>query len=385
MPFDNLGPVATACVVIELFAIVYLVLALWNVARFREQLRGHSSYRPSVTLMVPVCGTPPGLYECLRSHCEQDYPSFQVVFGLHSARDPAKRVIEQLMGEFPQLDATLVIDERHIGTNPKICNLSNMYRAAKHDVIVMLDSDVRVAPGFLEVIVEPLEDPAVGGVTCLYKGLPERGLPSMLGAMHINDWFIPSALVDLSLREMDLTYGAAKAVTRHSLERIGGFAAIAFAVAEDDVFGELLHKAGFKLRLAANVVGTVVAEPDFGSLWRHELRWSRSTRICRPLGHALSVVMHALLPAVVLTALAPSPLTLGLLTAMVGLRIGLHFLVRARVAIPGPAAPLLVPLREALNFCLWVASFVSRSMQWGEHKLLATGGRSMALHKGSEK
>ncbi len=360
--------------------IAYLLLAIWRVHEFRERRAAPTSFPPKVTVMVPVHGAPARLYDCLRSICDQDYPDFQVVFGLHHPDDPGRAVIERVRAEFPHRDHALVIDERRIGANPKICNLANMYRAARHDVIVTVDSDVLVDPRFLRTITAPLADPAVGGVTCLYKGVPAiANFPSVLGALYINDWFIPSALVDLGMREMDLCYGAACAMTRRSLEATGGFAARASAVAEDDVLGELLCRAGFKIRLASCVVATVVSEPGFRSLFSHELRWMNSVRACRPWDHLMSVVMHATLPAAVLAAARPTALTSGLLAAIIALRIILHFLVRARFLPGSRPSPWLVPLRDCLNFCVWGTSFMTRSMRWGDLHLRPAGARRMVM------
>ena len=366
---------------LEIAALAYLCLAILHTMRFRviPRMSGKQTLAP-VTIMVPVKGSPPRLYECLRSICAQDYPHFQVVFGLHEADDPGREVIERVMTEFPHVDTRLIIDAHRIGSNPKICNLSNMYHAVKHDIIVMLDSDVYVDPHFLEVMVAPFADPNVGGVTCLYQGAPEFGLASKLGALYINDWLMPSMLVDLSMREMDLTYGAAVAVTRNSLKNIGGFAAVADSVAEDDDFGELLHQRGYRVVLAPRIVATVVAEDNFSVLWHHELRWMRSVRACRARDHFLSVVMHALLPASLLTALAPFTPGISLLMLMIILRIVLHYLVQARLPVPVRISPLWVPVRECLNFVQWLASFVSNDMYWGEYSLRSIGDRRMSVN-----
>ena len=367
-------------ILLSLAGIAYLSLAVTAVARFRERAsRDCSSFRLPVTLMVPAYGVQPGLYDCLRSLCVQDFPRFQLIFGLHDPDDPARPVIERVMGEFPELDATLVIDRRMIGANPKNCNLANMYPAAKHDVIVMVDSDVRVDRDFLAVITAPLADPAVGGVTCVYKAAAAGNFASALGALAINDWFVPSAFVNVAIRELEVCYGAAIAVTRPTLERIGGFAAMASAAAQDFVFGRELSRHGYKIRLAPAVVETIVAEPDFKALFHHHLRWNRATRACRPLDHALSVVTHPLPLAAALVLLpGPSALAIDLLVILVALRLLLHILVRRRIAIAGPAMPWLVPVEECLAFAVWLTSFFARTVRWGPHQLRVTGDSRMA-------
>ena len=373
-----MATIADLGVLLTLASICYFILALWRVFRFNTRPAAAGGARPPVTIMLPVYGTPDRLYDCLRSCCDQDYPEYQVIFGLHRADDPGRKVIERVMREFPRVDMALVVDERRIGSNPKVCNLANMYLSAKYDVIVMIDSDVRLGSDFLGIVVPPLADPAIGAVTCLYKGLPEANPASVLGAMHINEWIAPSALVDIGRRPMDMCFGAVMAVTRRSLASIGGLEALAFAVAEDDVLGQLLAEAGYRIQLSPYVVGTVVAETGFASLLGHELRWMRSVRACRPLDHALSVIVHGLFPAAVLWLAHPTDAALMLLAVLAGLRIGLHGLVRVRLRAAYPFSLPLLVWRESLTFLVWLGSFLSWSMRWGDTTLRANTGRTMS-------
>jgi ceramide glucosyltransferase len=265
-----------------------------------------------------------------------------------------------------------------LGANPKNCNLANAYVAARHNVIVTVDSDVRVERDFLATVVAPLADPAVGGVTCLYRAAPIDNFASVLGALAINDWFLPSAMVDVARREMDMCYGAVIAVTRRALETIGGFPAMASAVAQDFVMGQRLTQYGFQVVLADCVVETIVTEPDLATLFRHELRWNRAVRACRPRDHMLSLVMQPLpLTAVLLMLPTPSILSVALLGTHVGLRIALHETVRRHAPIPGPSRAWMVPLRECVCFAVWVASFFTRQVQWG--KLTMQVGRDLSM------
>ena len=232
-----------------LASVAYSALALWRVSRFQPRMPSKESISPGVTIMVPVYGATARLEECLRSCLNQDYPILQVVFGVHDEYDAGRHIVERIMRAFPDSDARLVIDSSRIGTNPKVCNLANMYTTARHDIIVMVDSDVIVGPDFLGSLLTSFDSPNVGAVTCLYKGLPQQNVASQLGALHINDWIIPSALVDHGMRKLDICFGAVMAVTRQALESIGGLPALANAVAEDDVLGELIHKAGYAVRI----------------------------------------------------------------------------------------------------------------------------------------
>jgi len=357
--------------------IAYLLLAWWTVLRGLPLNKPAPVHWPPVSVMIPACGATPRLIDCLRSVCRQTYPSIQFVFGLHAADDAARPIIEQVIAEFHNRDMTLVIDTRRIGANPKNSNLANMLPAVRHDVLVMVDADVLVEPDFVSAIIQPLADASVGGVTCLYKAAPQPGLASRLGALSINDWFIPSALVDLSRRDMDLCYGAAIAVSRRALDAVGGFAAMADAVAQDYVFGHDLRAAGFELRLAPTIVETVVGEPGLAALLRHELRWNRAVRAVRPLDHALSIFMSPLLPGgLLLLAAAPWRMAVGVVLLQQSLRIGLHGVLRVKLALP-PAEPWLLPLREILNAALWATAFLSRRIRWGDTLLVTGDGLTM--------
>lgn len=349
----------------------YLGLAFRHVSRALPPAPA-SDWKPPVTVMVPAHGQTPRLAECLRSICAQDYPALQVVFGLHSPDDPARSVIERIQAEFPTLDTTLVINDRRAGSNPKNANLANMYPAAKHDILAMIDSDVEIPPDFMGKFIQPLSDPATGGVTSLYYGSPEPNLASQVGALFHCDWFIPSVLVDLARRDMDICYGAAIAVTRKALTAIGGFEAMADAVAQDFVFGHELHRHGFRVRLSSELVATVVAEPTFSALISHELRWNRAIRAIRPFEHFLSIFMSPLGPMLLMALLGwPLWIALPLIVLHVTLRIRLHHLLRERFGLC-PARPWLVPLRELVNFVIWVRTPLGRKVQW-DGRVLVTG------------
>lgn len=354
----------------------YLALAIRHVSRHRPK-RPPTGARPPLTVMIPAYGAAPRLAECLRSVCSQDYPGFQVVFGLHSADDGARPVIEAVMAEFPHLDAALVIDERRAGTNPKNANLANMLPACRHDILVMVDSDVLVPPGFLDAMVAPFADEGVGGTTCLYSGTPLPNMASRLGALYHDDWFIPSVLVDISRRDMDICYGAAIAVTRRALEAVGGFKAMADAVAQDFVMGQMLHRHGFRIRLAPAVVSTVVDEPSLAALQRHELRWNRAVRAVRPMEHLLSVFMSPLAPMAVLALASwPLPAALAAIGLHLGLRQTLHAMVRRRFGVPAVSA-WLVPVREVLNFVVWTRALAGRSVHWAGNTMVTGHGLEM--------
>jgi ceramide glucosyltransferase len=363
-----------AGVVLFAASTIYLLIALSQVARFRERILAPQS-TPAVTIMVPCHGLTPRLLECLRSICRQDYAgSLQVVFGLHEEDDEARPVIERLMAETPGLDAALVIDPRRIGTHPKNCNLANMMPRVRHDIIVLVDSDVMVDPHFLATLVATLEQPGAGAATCLYKALPEYGFSSRLGASYINDWQIPSGLVDLAVHGLGTTYGAAIAVTRQVLDKIGGFAGMASVVSSDYSLGEEVRRLGLAIRLAPMVVSTIVAEPSLDVLYRHEVRWMRAIRATRPLDHALWICSSALVPLIALSLAWPSWVALGALGSHLILRLLIHWTLQRNLAHRA-FEPQMIMLREIANFVLWAGSFMGRRVHWGD-QVIVTGGRN---------
>lgn len=365
---------------------LYLTLAICVVARHRARHQRDTPH-PSetgnlipVTVLKPICGPDPHLYENLRSFCQQAYPQFQCVFGVSDAGDPAAEIVGRVIADFPDLDLALVVDECPIGPNYKVSSLANMLRVAKYDILVIADSDMRVQPDYLRTIVSPFEDEDVGAVTCLYRGSPVGGLASTLGAMFINEWFLPSVLVALIFETLRYCFGASMAVRRKALEAIGGFEALACELADDYMLGKLIGEQGYTIRLAPCLVENVVLEPDFKALFLHELRWARTVRSVRPVGYAFSFIAYPLpmsilfLSATSVTHFANAGLVAVALT--LGLRILLQYLARASFGISSPAMPWLIPIRDMLAFLVWCVAFFGRSVQWRNGKFsLSPDGR----------
>jgi len=363
----------------SLFSLAYVAFAVARVRAF-GRLRTQPAAGPPVTILKPLRGVEPDLYDNLRSFCEQDYPLFQVVFGVREATDAAVPIVERLVRDLPGRDLTLVLDDRVVGPNYKVSNLANMCERAKYDLLVVADSDMRVDRAYLRTIVGPLADPTVGVVTCLYSGRSRSGVWSALGAMFINEWFLPSALVAHSLRGDRFCFGATMAVRREALEALGGFRALASYLADDYMLGALTTARGLRVVLSPYVVENRVSEPDFRTLFSHELRWARTMRTAEPLGYSMSVLTYSLVLSCPLLLLSSSR-TLGAVVAVsaLALRLAMHYAVRASLGVAEPARPWLVPVREALCFVVWAASFWGRTVQWGGRKFsVGSDGRMWA-------
>ncbi len=362
----------------------YAVIA-WLAAR--APLRGLASAEPSVrpvTVLKPLCGADAETYESLSSFCDQAYPQFQVVFGVSDSNDPAVRIVERLQREFPQADLQIAIDRRQHGSSRKVSNLINMMPLARHDTLVLSDGDVRVGRDYLTRIVAPLMDPSVGIVTCTYRGIPRAGFWSRLGALYINDWFMPSVRVAAVAGSTSFAFGATIAIRSEALAGIGGFMAIANQLADDYRLGELTRRIGLRTVLSDVVVETCVTERSFAELVRHELRWLRTIRAVRPLGYGFSFVTFGM-PVAAFGALLAwgSQPALGMFAVTAAGRIMLH--LRTRSASSGASQLMILPFRDLLSLGLWGWGFVTRRVHWRDERYLVSGDGSARLVAGYER
>lgn len=319
--------------------------------------------QPPVTVLKPLCGAEEDLLECLRSFCQQDYPGFQIVFGVRDTADPAVAVVRRLQGEFPHLDLVIATNSRQCGSSRKVSNLINMMPLARHEYLVIADSDVRVAPDYLARVVPPLVDSRVGIVTCPYLGRPRPGLWSLIGSVFVNDWFMPSARIAALFGSRAFAFGATIALRREVLTSIGGFAVIADQLADDYRLGELTRRVGLRTVLSDVVVETCITERTLGELARHELRWLRTIRAVRPLGYAFAFISFGVPVAVSGAVLARgSPESLVMLVMTIAARLMLHSVAgRPRLH----RTPLWVlPLSDFLAFALWCWGFVTSHVHW---------------------
>jgi len=363
-------------------SLAYTAIALWRMAALRRRKPALPGQLTPITILKPVCGLEPNLYENLRSFCDQDYPEFQILFGVRDAEDPAIPVIERLIREFPDRHAALVIDSRVIGSNYKISNLANMMCRARYDILAIADADCRVGPRYLAELAAAFADPKVGAVTCLYRGTPVRDrLPDRLGAMFINEWFLPSVLVALISEPLKYCFGATMAVRRQALEAIGGIEALASYLADDYMLGSLVVARGYKVALARHIVEITIDEPSLVALFRHELRWARTMRIVRPFGYAFSFLTDSL-PLSVLVGLATGFAAPGL--ALIGLalllRLLMHVVAQNTLEGEGVVQPWLVPLRDLMTFAIRAASFVGRGVEWRQQKFSVQADGQMVVH-----
>jgi ceramide glucosyltransferase len=237
-----------------------------------------------------LCGAEPRLYENLATFCEQTHPRFQLLFGVASPGDPAIAVVRRLQAAYPRHDIELAIDPRVHGSNLKVSNLINMAERARHDMILIADSDIAVRSDYLDRVCAPLADPGVGVVTCLYLAQSVGGFWPRVGALFINEWFAPSVRVAHSGGSRRFGFGATLALRRSTLERIGGFEALKNVLADDYWLAEHVRAVGLQTVLSPVLVATDVSEPTFAMLWQRETRWLRTIRSVNPSGFASLII-----------------------------------------------------------------------------------------------
>ncbi|WP_025602779.1 bacteriohopanetetrol glucosamine biosynthesis glycosyltransferase HpnI [Burkholderia sp. WSM2230] len=375
------------------------------------QTAGSPSFCPfaqtSVTVLKPLCGTEPRLYENLTSFCEQRHAQFQLVLGVSSPDDPAIAVVHRLQAAYPALDIELVVDTHVHGANRKVSNLINMAKRARHDVIVIADSDIAVEADYLHSIAAPLADPRIGVLTCLYVARGVGGFWSRVGALFINEWFAPSVRVAHMAGSRRFGFGATLALRRATLERIGGFEALRNCLADDYWLAEHVRAQGLRTVLSRVMVATDVIEPTLAALWQRETRWLRTIRSVNPLGFAFLFITFAtpwLVASGCLTgALAaganggphgPAALVGAGATAVgVAARLLLHArAVRQQIALqralPGTAADSfarafwrdlpLVPLRDTLLLLQWFAGAFGSHVVWRGARVPLESGHATA-------
>ena len=348
------------------YSLVTVVAVLaWRMQRRPSKARS----MPPITVLKPLCGAEPGLLEHLRSFCRQDYPEFQIVFGVRDAGDPACALVKRLAAEFPSVPIELVINPQLHGTNLKISNLINMLPYARHDMLAMADSDAFVGSDYLATVTAPLLDQEVGLVTCIYRGTATGGIWSRLGAMYINEWYVPSVLLAWLFGYEGYVSGQTVCLRRDTLDALGGLRVMANHLADDHRLGELVRGLGLRIVLSPYVVDGEHHEPTVASLTRHELRWMRTIHVLRPRSFRLIFITFSFPLAVLglIAALSESPFSAAawvLFGISLLARLVLHFVHRLRDDRALVSDLWLLPVRDVLICWVWCRSFFTSHVTW---------------------
>ncbi len=343
---------------------------------------------PGVSLLKPLYGDEPDLDRNLRSACLQDYPGpVEVIFGVAESGDAAVPAAERLRAELPERDIRLVVDGRRHGTNGKVSNLANMLDRARHPVIVFADSDMLVGPDYLSRVVAALEQPGIGAVTCLYRGVAVPGLWSRLGVSWIDHHFLPNVAVGMALGLAKPCFGSTIALTRDTLDRIGGFLALKDRLADDYAVGEAVRALGLGVAVPPDLVlGHTCATASLGALLRQEVRWVRTIRSVDPTGFLGSVVTHPIpLATLALAASCFAPALTGAALAMLGAAVTSRLLLQIivnRALNTGTNGLIVGPVRDYAAFLVFLLGFWPGSIDWRGHRFaLQTDGSMTAPPK----
>lgn len=359
--FDFLGVVLVGGAVL---GCQYLLASAWSLWVFFRQKPQPATLQPPVTILKPLSGDEHDLASNLRSFCQQDYKHYQIVFGVQKTDDSALPIIRAIIAEFPHLDIQLVIDDTQQSENMKVANLQNMLPAAKHDYLVIADSDMRVRPDYLSDIVSPLLDEKVGVVTCLYRGVSRGNIWSDLGSMQLNYNFMPQAMLGEILKIGNGCFGATMALRRTVLESIGGLKAIGHVLADDHELGLLIRRKGLRVVVSSHIIDNVINEPNFLHLFRHESRWARTIFIAHAQGYMGSLITHPIAFALLTCLIGYMPDRSGfILLGVLAVRF-LTALFINRILLLPLGGLWLLPLRDMLSFAVFLNGFFYRTVKW---------------------
>lgn len=346
----------------------FYVLCLFSARSFRrESGRPQPAFAPPVSILKPLRGVDPQMYESFRSHCIQDYPEYEIIFGVSEADDPAVEAVHQLMREFPACRIKLAVCLEVLGTNRKTSNLVQMLEKACYDHIVINDSDIYVTPDYLRRVMAPFARPEVGMVTCPYRGIAANTLGSKLESVGISTDFFAGVLSAWKIEKgLHFALGSTLAMTRTALDAIGGLGPLVDHLADDFELGSRIAKIGFEVVLIDLVVETHLPAYSFREFFEHQMRWARSTRDSRRRGYIGILLTFGLPWAMLATLLSRGAWWSWIALASAALlRAAVAFRVAAVVHDRSISRHLwLVPLRDLIAFWVWFASFAGHHVHW---------------------
>jgi ceramide glucosyltransferase len=369
---------AAALDVVTIAALGYTAVAIVCAARFgRRELQTNAvDDLPPVSLIVPLHGDEPELEENLRAFALQDYPVCQLVLGVARADDRALAVAQRVAAALPDRNIEIDVGEVPGAANPKIANVLSMMRLVRHKVLVLADSDTRVNPAYVRCVTAPLRDPGTGVVTCLFAGVPDDTFSAKLGAMLMNEQFIPSVLVNRLFAPRHCL-GPTNAVRSSVLSAVGGFEALAPHLADDYMLGNFVAARGLRVVISSYVVRTMVSDSSLAMLWNHELRWHRTIRGVQPAGYAGMFLTYPLPLALLAFLLAPRRARAAALVVAVLARIALRRVSGRALGVPVAPAWLMLP-RDLFGIAVWACGLTGRAVRWRDANLHIEEGDILA-------
>ncbi|MBM0741171.1 bacteriohopanetetrol glucosamine biosynthesis glycosyltransferase HpnI [Phormidium sp. CLA17] len=364
-------------------AIAYYGYAIYAASRFFAHSPAYDQdFHPPVSILRPICGVDSKTYGNLASFCQQDYPDYQIIFGVQDPQDPSMDVVRQLIKDFPNLDIQVTTSLHTLGANRKVSNLSHAVTKARYDLLLLADSDVHVQSNYLRRVIQPLSDPAVGVVTCLYRSITQ-GWVTTLEALSTPTEFLPGVLVSTALEGIKFAMGQTIVIRRSVLEEIGGFAAIADYLADDFQLGFLPTQAGYKVVLSEYLIEHVMPLSTIAESIHRQTRWLVGIRASRPWGYAGLIFTHGTVTSLLfLLATGGSALGWSVLGITWTMRLAMAWFVGIRCLGDPVAQKLfwLVPLRDVISFMLWGYSFIGNTVEWRDRQFrLTRSGKLVAL------
>jgi len=362
-----------------LFMLVAAALVRWF-ARREPPARGAE---PAVTILLPLHGDEPGLFDNLASFCGQDYSGpVQIILGVGDPHDPAIDVVGSLQRAFPRHRIELVINTFAVGSNPKVANLIAMSSRIEHEIIVLVDSDIRVEPDYLRRVVGALDRSGTGAVTCPYFGIAMGNPWSQLARLNVDSHFLPGVMVGVRFRLARPCLGSTIALSRESLAAIGGFEAVANRLADDHALGEELRKRGGSVTMLPFAVGHICGEASWRELWFHEVRWALTIRTIDPVGYAGSSITHAFPLALAAACIGGGlPACALAATALACRAILVRAIARAYGLPPHPY--WLIPVRDVLSFAVFIAGLTGRNVVWKGRRFRVLAEPGPILERGA--
>ncbi len=359
----------TALAVLLTGSLVYCVLIVVATRRFLSATLPAPGNKPPISILKPLCGHDDGLEENLRSFMVQDYPEYEILFGVHRPNDPAVAVVEKIIGEFSgRISARLIITGESPIPNAKAFSLNRLVREARFDVLVMSDSDVRVTPSLLSHLAQELQDDHVGLISCPYRAVPGKSLWSRLEAIGMNTELLGGVMVARMLEGMRFALGCNVAVRRSVLEDMGGFGYLQEFLAEDFVIGQRAAELGHGVLFSSYVIEHRIGSQSMMHNLGHRMRWARSTRRSRPLGYWGQIFTYPLPLALLLCAVYPAAWPVLFLTLI--MRAGAAFATAGNI-VHDPITQKewwLLPVQDVIGFFVWISGFVGDKIVWRNRK-----------------
>jgi len=363
--------------------LIYYLIGVYSAWRFfrvahRESVPpANAKEVPAVSLLKPVRGLDPNAYENFASFCRQDYPEFEILFAVNDPEDPIVPIVRKLIADFPERSVRLIVVEERLGPNIKVSNLCRLVREARHDLLIVTDSDVRVEPNYLRSVAAMFRDPGVGGVTALYRGQDNLQFIAAMDCVGSAAAFCGAALVARELEGLNFMLGSTMATTKQRLAEIGGFEALVDLHSDDYELGHRIAGHGHHIELLPEPVWMAFPSLTLGAYLRHELRWAIGIRNIRPGGHFGMLFTHGLPWAIAAACVAPS---VSVAAIYIGGYFALRFAMAWVVGVWGLRDSVLrrrfwlLPVRDFFSFFVWLASFAMNRIEWR--------GSSFTLEKG---